>query len=117
MWKHPFNQVATPCRRPLATWLQVQSGAGRTGAWWGHTQFDGGHVQPDLLVFAKGIASGYPLAGEWGARSCHTPTATTAARCSVCEAHSQVFVVHLGSWVVGMRPASTYRRTRLRGLY
>jgi len=42
---------------------EVQSGAGRTGTWWGYQQFDDGAMQPDLLVFAKGIASGYPLAG------------------------------------------------------
>ncbi|KAG2431458.1 hypothetical protein HXX76_009473 [Chlamydomonas incerta] len=55
---------------------EVQTGAGRTGLWWGHQHWlpapstpsssasapanCGG---PDLLVFAKGIASGYPLAG------------------------------------------------------
>jgi len=42
---------------------EVQSGAARTGSWWGHAQFDGGAMQPDILVFAKGIASGYPMAG------------------------------------------------------
>jgi 4-aminobutyrate aminotransferase-like enzyme len=43
--------------------LQVQSGAGRSGMWWAHGQFDGGAMQPDMVVFAKGIASGYPMAG------------------------------------------------------
>lgn len=42
---------------------EVQSGVGRTGEWWGYQCFDEGAMQPDLLVFAKGIASGYPLAG------------------------------------------------------
>ncbi|WIA18214.1 hypothetical protein OEZ85_009686 [Tetradesmus obliquus] len=42
---------------------EVQSGAGRSGMWWAHGQFDGGAMQPDMVVFAKGIASGYPLAG------------------------------------------------------
>lgn len=41
---------ATPA---LTTPAQVQSGVGRTGAWWGHTLFDGGVSKPDLLVFAK----------------------------------------------------------------
>lgn len=61
----------------LSVVLQVQTGAGRTGLWWGHQHWlpdpssasspsssapaNGGG--PDLLVFAKGIASGYPLAG------------------------------------------------------
>jgi Aminotransferase class-III len=40
---------------------QVQSGAGRTGAWWGHQLL--GAMQPDMIIFAKGIASGYPIAG------------------------------------------------------
>lgn len=42
---------------------EVQSGAGRTGEWWAHEAIDGGAMRPDLMVFAKGIASGYPLAG------------------------------------------------------
>ena len=42
---------------------EVQSGVGRTGEWWGYQCFDHGAMQPDLLVFAKGIASGYPIAG------------------------------------------------------
>ncbi|KAJ9511499.1 hypothetical protein QJQ45_029840 [Haematococcus lacustris] len=33
------------------------------GSWWGHSQFDEGGMRPDMMVFAKGIASGYPLAG------------------------------------------------------
>ncbi|GLC39804.1 hypothetical protein PLESTB_001406100 [Pleodorina starrii] len=60
---------------------EVQSGAGRTGRWWGHQHWlpeaaasgsssgsgsgSGAAADglPDILVFAKGIASGYPLAG------------------------------------------------------
>lgn len=42
---------------------EVQSGAGRTGKWWGHQHFDDAAMQPDLMVFAKGVASGYPMAG------------------------------------------------------
>jgi 4-aminobutyrate aminotransferase len=37
---------------------EVQTGAGRTGRFWGHQHFD---VRPDILVTAKGIASGFPL--------------------------------------------------------
>eukprot|EP00877_Chromochloris_zofingiensis_P004955 jgi/Chrzof1/14460/Cz09g03230.t1 len=40
---------------------EVQAGAGRTGKWWGHQHFEAS--TPDLLIFAKGIASGYPFAG------------------------------------------------------
>ncbi len=39
---------------------EIQSGVGRTGKWWAieHEQ-----VEPDIVCFAKGIASGFPLGG------------------------------------------------------
>ena len=37
---------------------EVQSGFGRTGEWWGHSRSG---VRPDIMVMAKGIASGMPL--------------------------------------------------------
>ena len=42
-------------------WFQVQAGVGRTGRWWGHEHLM--DSDPDIMVFAKGIASGFPLAG------------------------------------------------------
>ncbi len=39
---------------------EVQTGWGRTGRFWGHEHFDG---RPDILVTAKGLASGFPLSG------------------------------------------------------
>ncbi len=41
---------------------------GRTGTWWAHQQLGGEPgppegPQPDILIFAKGIASGFPFAG------------------------------------------------------
>ena len=39
---------------------EVQTGYGRTGRFWGHEHFDG---RPDILVTAKGLASGFPLSG------------------------------------------------------
>ncbi|CAJ1411058.1 unnamed protein product [Effrenium voratum] len=39
---------------------EVQSGFGRTGSWFAVDHDD---VSPDILVFAKGVASGLPLAG------------------------------------------------------
>ena len=45
---------------------QVQSGIARTGKWWGHQHVVDQEVQPDLMIFAKGIASGFPLAGLAG---------------------------------------------------
>jgi 4-aminobutyrate aminotransferase len=37
---------------------EVQTGFGRTGRFWGHDHFAG---DPDILVTAKGLASGFPL--------------------------------------------------------
>ena len=42
---------------------QVQAGVARTGKWWGHQHVSGEAVEPDILIFAKGIASGFPFAG------------------------------------------------------
>ena len=39
---------------------EVQTGYGRTGRFWGHEHFG---VRPDILVTAKGLASGFPLSG------------------------------------------------------
>ncbi|MFC6327021.1 aspartate aminotransferase family protein [Alloalcanivorax gelatiniphagus] len=45
---------------------EIQAGYGRTGRFWSHQHFD---VQPDLLVTAKGLASGYPLSAVAGSRA------------------------------------------------
>jgi 4-aminobutyrate aminotransferase len=37
---------------------EVQTGFGRTGLFWGHDHFD---VAPDVVITAKGLASGFPL--------------------------------------------------------
>jgi 4-aminobutyrate aminotransferase len=37
---------------------EMQTGWGRTGRFWGHDHFG---VQPDVLITAKGLASGFPL--------------------------------------------------------
>ena len=39
---------------------EVQTGIGRTGKWWGIQHFN---VEPDIVAFAKGVASGIPLGG------------------------------------------------------
>lgn len=45
----------------LLVFDEVQSGAGRTGNWWAHQELTS--ARPDMLIFAKGIASGFPFAG------------------------------------------------------
>ncbi|RDH75958.1 aminotransferase class III-fold pyridoxal phosphate-dependent enzyme [Mycolicibacterium moriokaense] len=39
---------------------EVQTGFGRTGKFWGGQHFD---AKPDVLITAKGLASGFPLSG------------------------------------------------------
>jgi 4-aminobutyrate aminotransferase len=39
---------------------EIQSGFGRTGQWFAHQH---GDVIPDIMVMAKGLASGFPLSG------------------------------------------------------
>lgn len=39
---------------------EVQAGFGRTDKFWGHDHFD---VRPDVVLIAKGLASGFPLSG------------------------------------------------------
>ena len=39
---------------------EIQSGVGRTGKWWA---IEHENVTPDIVCFAKGIASGLPLGG------------------------------------------------------
>ncbi|MGH8791561.1 MAG: aspartate aminotransferase family protein [Stackebrandtia sp.] len=39
---------------------EIQTGFGRTGKFWGHDHFD---VRPDVVLIAKGLASGFPLSG------------------------------------------------------
>lgn len=50
------------CDRHNILWIsdEVQTGVGRTGTFWGYEHFG---VEPDIITFAKGIASGFPFAG------------------------------------------------------
>eukprot|EP00012_Vannella_robusta_P011256 CAMPEP_0206200238 /NCGR_PEP_ID=MMETSP0166-20121206/10766_1 /ASSEMBLY_ACC=CAM_ASM_000260 /TAXON_ID=95228 /ORGANISM="Vannella robusta, Strain DIVA3 518/3/11/1/6" /LENGTH=347 /DNA_ID=CAMNT_0053618549 /DNA_START=353 /DNA_END=1394 /DNA_ORIENTATION=+ len=45
---------------------EVQSGFGRTGKWFAHEHFD---VRADIMIMAKGIASGFPLSAIAANRS------------------------------------------------
>lgn len=44
----------------LLVFDEVQSGFGRTGKWFACQHWD---VEPDVMIMAKGIASGFPMAG------------------------------------------------------
>jgi 4-aminobutyrate aminotransferase-like enzyme len=44
----------------LLIWDEIQTGLGRLGAWWASDLYD---VVPDIVVFGKSVAGGYPLAG------------------------------------------------------
>ncbi len=58
---HPCGAGSGPSPCQCFGWLQVQSGVGRTGKWWGHEHMEG--VDADIMTFAKGIGSGFPMAG------------------------------------------------------
>lgn len=45
---------------------EIQSGFGRTGRWFGFDHYD---IVPDILVIAKGLASGLPLSGVIASRA------------------------------------------------
>jgi 4-aminobutyrate aminotransferase len=45
---------------------EVQTGFGRTGRFWGHQHFD---ADPDVVITAKGLASGFPLSAIAAPRS------------------------------------------------
>ncbi len=44
----------------LLIWDEIQTGMGRCGTMWAAEYYD---VEPDIIVFGKGIAGGFPLAG------------------------------------------------------
>lgn len=54
--------VSDMCKKNdwLLLFDEVQTGAGRTGTWWGHQAFD---VEPDAISFAKGVGGGVPIGG------------------------------------------------------
>jgi alanine-glyoxylate transaminase/(R)-3-amino-2-methylpropionate-pyruvate transaminase len=59
--KEYFQKVLEPIRKAGALFIcdEVQTGFGRTGTYWNGIEHWG--VQPDIMTFAKGIASGMPM--------------------------------------------------------
>ncbi len=50
--------------RALLIFDEVQTGIGRTGAWFAFQRDDlSGGVVPDMITFAKGVAGGFPMGG------------------------------------------------------
>lgn len=45
---------------------EIQTGVGRTGTFWGHEHFG---VSPDVVITAKGLASGFPLSAMGASES------------------------------------------------
>jgi 4-aminobutyrate aminotransferase len=64
-WLRSLREWCTE-RDVLLVFDEVQSGMGRTGRWFAAETYG---VTPDVLLFAKGIASGLPLAGLIASRS------------------------------------------------
>ena len=70
---------------------EVQSGAGRTGKMWAIEHWD---VEPDILLTAKGIASGMPIGAmiarpslmTWGPARTAARSAATRSRCAAALA-------------------------------
>ena len=70
----------------------MQSGVGRTGKWWAHQHFKG--AVPDIMLFAKGIASGFPFAGI----AAKPEMFHGLAPGSLVTTHSLMSLLHSQSW-------------------
>jgi predicted acetylornithine/succinylornithine family transaminase len=54
-------------RNVLLIFDEVQTGVGRTGSLWAHTQWG---VEPDVMTLAKGLASGFPIGAALAKTHC-----------------------------------------------
>ena len=75
---------------------EVQTGLGRTGAWFAHHHFG---VEPDVITMAKALGNGVPIGACWAKREVAaafqpgdhattfggTPIATAAAKAVLAE--------------------------------
>jgi acetylornithine aminotransferase len=58
----PAARKATDAAGALLVLDEIQSGVGRTGAWFAHQhEHTGGGVRPDVVTLAKGLAGGIPI--------------------------------------------------------
>lgn len=86
---------------------EVITGFGRLGTWFGVERFD---VQPDILVFAKGIAAGYaPLGGFAASRRLLEPFLDGSGRFE----HNFTYAGHPVAAAVGAAVVSILQRDRL----
>ena len=54
------QRSGSPTEHGALLWLdEVQTGIGRTGAWFAHQLLDG--VRPDVVTLAKGLGGGIPI--------------------------------------------------------
>ena len=117
-----MHRLRDVCDRHGILWIsdEVQTGAGRTGAWWGYEHFG---VEPDVVAFGKGVASGFPLAGVV-ARQAHfdcvhanglggTYNGNAVASAA---AHATLEVIHDEDLVERARQRGAQLATRLRTL-
>lgn len=62
--QHYWDSVRALCERYDALLMidEVQTGLGRTGAWFGHQLYD---LQPDVVTMAKALGNGVPVGACW----------------------------------------------------
>ena len=86
---------------------EVITGFGRLGAWFGVQRFD---VEPDILVFAKGVSAGYvPLGGFAARRSLLEPFLAGSGRFE----HNFTFAGHPVATAAGAAVLRIMKRDRL----
>ena len=84
---------------------EIQTGLGRTGTWFASTHFD---LVPDLVLTAKGIAGGLPLAGVTG--TCGGNPVSIAAALAVFDE------LEHGTFFADARRIGAHLSARLEGL-
>ena len=108
-----FQGVEKLCRNRGILFMvdEVQTGFGRTGAWFGYQHFG---VQPDVVTMAKALGNGFPIGACWAKREVAaafrpgdhattfggTPLATAAAR-AVLEVMERIDAPHTAAAQAG----------------